>query len=202
MEAQTLPRSIFKPTSVKNHIGRRFSTDFPLIFHKIVSNNDWRIDRELRREVASKLTSINPAMLPESWFYLSKNTLFVMSAKKQTRQSNAKSRRNQHRKHHRKATCAEHVDATVSPPVLVPENHEKCHFLHPDGLILGPDRSTWLIFASKLALQGRSGLDRASNGPTRIDQDRPRSLPGSILGRYGAPRVDPGRSESEGPQAQ
>ena len=125
-------------------------------------------------------------MLPESWFYLSKNTLFVMSAKKQTRQSNAKSRRNQHRKHHRKATCAEHVDATVSPPVLVPENHEKCHFLHPDGLILGPDRSPWLIFASKLALQGRSGLDRA-------DQDRPRSLPGSILGRSGASRV-PDRS--------
>ena len=95
-----------------------------------------------------------------------------MFAKKQTRQSNAKSRRNQHRKHHRKATCAEHVDATVSPPVSVPENHEKCHFLHPDGLILDPDRSTWLIFASKLALQGRSGLDRASNGPTRIDPGR------------------------------
>ena len=108
-------------------------------------------------------------MLPESSFYLSKTTLFVMSAKKQTRQSNAKSRRNQHRKHHRKATCAEHVDATVSPPVLVPENHEKSHFFHPDGLILGPDRSPWLIFASKLALQGRSELDRASNGPTRID---------------------------------
>ena len=116
-----------------------------------------------------------------------------MFAKKQIRQSNAKSRRNQHRKHHRKATCAEHVDATVSPPVLVPENHEKCHFLHPDGLILGPDRSTWLIFASKLALQGRSGLDRA-------DQDRSRSLPGSILGRYGAPRVDPGPTEPEATQ--
>ena len=121
-------------------------------------------------------------MLRKSWFYLGKTTLFVISAKKQTRQSNAKSRRNQHRKHHRKATCAEHVDATVSPPVLVPENHEKCHFLHLNGLILGPDRSPWLIVASKLALQGRSGLDRA-------DQDRPRSLPGSIQGRS---RVDPG----------
>ena len=120
-----------------------------------------------------------------------------MFAKKQTRQSNAKSRRNQHRKHHRKATCAEHVDATVSPPVLVPENHEKCHFLHPDGLILGPDRSPWVIFPSKLALQGRSGLDRA-------DQDRPRSLPGSIFGRWaprwGLPRGAP-TNASKNPEA-
>ena len=106
-----------------------FEGDFRSIFHrfsiKIVSDNDWRIDRELRREVASKLTSINPAMLRKSWFYLGKTTLFVISAKKQTRQSNAKSRRNQHRKHSGKTTCAKHVDATVSPTVSVPENHEK-----------------------------------------------------------------------------
>ena len=42
-----------------------FEGDFRSIFHrfsiKIVSDNDWRIDRELRREVASKLTSINMA---------------------------------------------------------------------------------------------------------------------------------------------
>ena len=138
------------------------------------------------KKIPPKLSSIKEVMLQKSWFYLGKTTLFVMSAKKQTRQSNAKSRRNQHRKHSGKTTCAKHVDAPVSPPVLVPENHEKCNFLHPDGLILGPDRSTWVIFASKLALQGRSGLERA-------DQDRPRSLPGSILGRNGAPRVDPGR---------
>ena len=42
-----------------------FESDFRLIFHgfsiKIVSDNDWRIDRELRREVASKRPSMSMA---------------------------------------------------------------------------------------------------------------------------------------------
>ena len=84
--------------------GTTFEGDSRPILHgfstETGSRNDWRFDGELRREVASKRTSINQAMLPESSFYLTKNTLFVMSAKKQTRQSNAKSQRNQHRKHH------------------------------------------------------------------------------------------------------
>ena len=32
MEARTLPKSVLKPTSVKNHIRMRFSTDFPIDF--------------------------------------------------------------------------------------------------------------------------------------------------------------------------
>ena len=58
---------------------------FRLFFFEIVTKTYLRIGGELRRKVSSKLSSIKEAMLQESSFYLSKNTLFVMSAKKQTR---------------------------------------------------------------------------------------------------------------------
>ena len=58
---------------------------FDRFFFEIVTKTYLRIGGELRRKVSSKLSSIKEAMLQESSFYLSKNTLFVMSAKKQTR---------------------------------------------------------------------------------------------------------------------
>ena len=122
MEAETLPRSILRQNLVQNHIRRRFSIDFPSIFHR----NRWQQRLANRSRTASRsCVEADIDQHGEHASYPTKTNVPAMFAKKQTRQSNAKSRRNQHRKHHRKATCAEHVDATVSPPVLVPENDEK-----------------------------------------------------------------------------
>ena len=45
-----------------------------------------------------------------------------MSTKKQTRQRNARNRRNHPRRHHRKATCAKLFGAPVSTPISVPKS--------------------------------------------------------------------------------
>ena len=121
--------------------------------------------------------------------YPTKTNVPAMFAKKQTRQSNAKSRRNQHRKHSGKTTCAKHVDATVSPTISVPENHENVAFCTQMG-------SFWVQIGrhgSFLPPSWPSRVDLGSIGPTRIDPGRSQGrswvAPRSILGRYGARRL-------------
>ena len=137
-----------------------------------------RIEGELRREVSSKLPSINRAMLRKSWFHLSKTTHFVMPTKKQTRQRNARNRRNHYRKHHRQATCAKLFGAPVSTPILVPKSMQNHQILEPDRSridLCNQLWSTWAVSASIFGLLGRSWGDSAASSEP----------PGSILGRSG-----------------
>ena len=137
------------------------------------------IDGELRRKVSSKLPSINQAMLRNSWFYLSKTTHFVMPTKKQTRQRNARNRRNQCGKHHRKATCAKLFGGPVSTPISVPKSMQNHSKIDQFSTQIGPKSTSATNF-------GRLKQFRARLSASWVDLGRPWVDHGSLgLARVG-----------------